>query len=53
MVTDALPQGGQRGITAAPWEGLYLEAAETEVNAGKSDLTTDLERFLASITYGE
>lgn len=52
---EARACGAVCGITSAPWEGLYLE---TDKNAGSGrteDMPTepDLERFLASLMYGE
>lgn len=53
--TEVAAVGGSIGITAAPWEGLYLEAKESRDSAAASALPADseLERFLASLMYGD
>jgi hypothetical protein len=53
--TEAAADGGSAGITAAPWEGLYVEVEATQDGAAASALPADseLERFLASLMYGD
>lgn len=53
--TEVAAAGGSAGITAAPWEGLYLEVEESQDSAAASALPADsgLERFLASLMYGD
>ncbi|WP_311214707.1 MULTISPECIES: hypothetical protein [unclassified Arthrobacter] len=43
-------------MTSAPWEGLYFEAEEASCEPaanGTRAPVSELERFLASIMYGE
>jgi hypothetical protein len=52
----AQPARGASGqISAAPWEGLYLEPPEDSVDstASRHRPNPDLERFLIALMYGE
>jgi hypothetical protein len=56
---EAVPAQPARGasgqISAAPWEGLYLEPSEDSVDstASRHRPNPDLERFLIALMYGE
>jgi hypothetical protein len=52
----AQPAGGTPGqISAAPWEGLYLEPSEDSVDSTASGHrpNPEFERFLIALMYGE
>jgi hypothetical protein len=53
-VAAVRPDRDSPRITAAPWEGLYLEVEDVD-NTVADGLPTDPElvRFLASLMYGE
>jgi len=54
-VSAVRPDRANPGITAAPWEGLYLEVNEDADNTVDNPLPTEpeLAQFLASLMYGE
>ena len=41
------------GMTCSPWEGLYFPTAESESSEGATVANPELERFLASLMFGE
>ena len=40
-------------MTCSPWEGLYFPTAESESSEGATVPNPELERFLASLMFGE
>ncbi|MBT8163615.1 MULTISPECIES: hypothetical protein [Arthrobacter] len=54
VAAEVRPHGASARITAAPWAGLYLEVDDAGGDgATRQPEVSDLERFLASIMYGE
>jgi hypothetical protein len=53
--TDSRPYGAAGTITSSPWEGLYLEDEQIAKPAPEDSMetSTELERFLSSLMYGE
>lgn len=47
--------GATGSITCSPWEGLYLEEDATAQQTLNDDVevSTEMDRFLSSIMYGE
>jgi hypothetical protein len=41
------------GMTCSPWEGLYFATAESESSDEATVPNPELERFLASLMFGE
>jgi len=53
-VSAVRPDGATPRITAAPWQGLYLEVNENADNTeGPLPTESELAQFLASLMYGE